>query len=209
MFFSIAPVVDKVIIVILAFFSVLVLGISIERYFFLKPIYRKSLQIQKMLRNIFRSNALSEISNLAEDISHPAGRSMSYATEHINKYGSAGLPELFKAVYLQEKPALEGAISILATIGSSAPFIGLLGTVFGIIRSFHDLGVAVQEANQQVVMEGISIALLATAMGLVVAIPSIIFYNYFRRRVNRVLHILENVREAWLSYSQSIEKSNS
>ena len=77
---------------------------------------------------------------------------------------------------------MEGSISILATIGSNAPFIGLLGTVFGIMRAFHDLGEALQEVGQQTVMTGISIALLATALGLFVAIPSVMLYNYFRRK---------------------------
>ncbi len=73
----------------------------------------------------------------------------------------------------------------MATIGANAPFVGLLGTVFGIMRSFHDLDTVIQDAGQQTVMADISsIVLLATAMGLAVTIPSIIPYNYFRRRVN-------------------------
>ncbi len=206
LFFSIAPVVDKLIIVILAIFSVLVLGISLERYFVLKPIYRKSAQVRRKLKSMFQSGNLKELESLAEDKSHPSGRAMGYATAHIKKHGSAGLSELFKAIYLQERPGLEGSISILATIGANAPFVGLLGTVFGIMRSFHDLGEAVQEAGQQTVMAGISVALLATAMGLAVAIPAVILYNYFRRRVNTTLDTMENVKSACLAYSQSQEK---
>ena len=201
-FFSIAPVADKVIMAVLVLFSVLVLGISLERYFFLRPIYRKSVQTRSKLKTIFQSGSLTEIESLAEDTSHPGGRAMAYAMVHIKNNGSSGLAELFKATYLQEKPTLEGSISVLATVGANAPFIGLLGTVFGIMRSFHDLG-SIQEAGQEVVMVGISIALLATAMGLVVAIPSVMLYNYFRRRVNRILDTLENIREVCLAYSQS------
>ena len=204
-FFSIAPVVDKLIMVILAVFSVLVLGISLERYFVLKPIYRKSAQVRRKLKSLFESGNLKELEDLAEDKSHPSGRAMGYATVHIKKHGSAGLSELFKAIYLQERPGLEGSISILATIGANAPFVGLLGTVFGIMRSFHDLGMA-QEAGQQTVMAGISVALLATAMGLAVAIPAVMLYNYFRRRVNKTLDTMENVKSACLAYSQSQEK---
>ena len=201
-FFSIAPVADKIIIMVLILFSVLVLGISLERYFFLRPIYRKSIQIRNKLKTVFQSGSLNEIENLAEDRSHPIGRAMAYVMVHIRNNGSSGLAELFKAVYLQEKPTLEGSISILATVGANAPFVGLLGTVFGIMRSFRDLG-SMQEAGQQAVMAGISVALLATAMGLAVAIPSVILYNYFRRRVNRILDTLENIREVCLTYSQS------
>lgn len=205
MFFSIAPIADKVIIGVLIFFSLLVLGISLERYFFLRPIYRKSTQMRNKLKVIFKSGSLSEIEQWAEDTSHPSGRAMSYAMVHMKSHDSLGLAELFKATYLQEKPLLEGSISILATVGANAPFVGLLGTVFGIMKSFHDLG-AIQEAGQQAVMTGISVALLATAMGLAVAVPSVMLYNYFRRRVNGVLDTLENIREVCLAYSQSRKK---
>ena len=201
-FFSIAPFADKAIMVILVFFSVLVLSISLERYFFIRPVYRKSIQVRRQLKMIFQSGSLKAIEGLSNDLSHPSGRLIGYAMTHIKKHGSSGLSELFKSVYLQEKPGLEGGIPILATIGATAPFIGLLGTVFGIMRSFHDLGV-VQEAGQQAVMSGISIALLATAMGLAVAIPSVMLYNYFRKRVSGVLDTMENVGEVCLSYSQS------
>lgn len=204
LFFSIAHIADTVVMGVLILFSFLMLGIAIERYFFLKPIYRKSVQAMKKIRAILKSGNLSEIETLAQDTKYPAGQAMSSAMTHIKQNGSSGLAELFRAMYLQEKPALEGSISILATIGANAPFIGLLGTVFGIMRAFHDLGTALQEVGQQTVMTGISIALLATALGLAVAIPSVMLYNYFRRKVERTLDTLNNVGELCLAYSQSV-----
>lgn len=204
LFFSVAHIADKVVIGVLALFSFLVAGISLERYFFLKPIYRKSMQAMRKIKLILRSGNLNEIENLALDTKYPAGQAMASAITHIKKNGSSGLAELFKAMHLQEKPALEGSISILATIGANAPFIGLLGTVFGIMRAFHDLGTALQEVGQQTVMTGISIALLATALGLAVAIPSVMLYNYFRRKIDRTLDSLNNVGELCLLYSQSV-----
>ena len=201
-FFSVAPFIDKAIMIILVLFSILVIGISLERYLYLRPLYRKSVQTRRKLRALFLSGSLESINTIAEDKNHPSGLVMSHVMDHIKKKGSSGLSELFNSTYLQEKPLLEGSISILATIGSNAPYVGLLGTVFGIMRSFHDLG-AIQSASQQTVMVGISIALLATAMGLAVAIPSVMLYNYFRRRVNYILDTLENVREACFTYSQS------
>ena len=203
LFFSAAHVADKIIMLVLVLFSFLVVGISLERYFFLKPIYRKSVQAMRKIRAILQSGNLNEIESLAEDTKYPAGQAIASAITHIKKNGSSGLSELFKAVYLQEKPVLEGSISILATIGSNAPFIGLLGTVFGIMRAFHDLGTALQEVGQQTVMTGISIALLATALGLFVAIPSVMLYNYFRRKTDRILDTMNNVGELCLVYSQS------
>ncbi|NPA13331.1 MAG: MotA/TolQ/ExbB proton channel family protein [Aquificae bacterium] len=88
------------------------------------------------------------------------------------------------------KLELEKRLGILATFGNNAPFIGLFGTVLGIIKAFHDLGTS-NEFGVRVVMTGISEALVATAMGLFVAIPSVIAYNYFVRRVKKILLIYE------------------
>lgn len=207
LFFSIAPFLDKAIMVILAIFSIVVLGISLERYFYLRPLYRKTIQIRRILQNIFQYGDLSKITELSGDKTHPGGRMVLYATTHIKKHNSEGLEELCKATYLHEKPALEGGISILATIGANAPFIGLLGTVFGIMKAFNDLGGFAESGQQELVMSGISTALLATAMGLMVAIPSVILYNYFRKRVNIIMNNLENIKETCLAYSRSQKRN--
>lgn len=87
----------------------------------------------------------------------------------------------------------EKNLSMLATIGSNAPFIGLFGTVLGIIKAFHDLS---QQAvtGAQTVTSGISEALVATAIGLLVAIPAVIAFNLFQRRVKRALAEAESLK---------------
>ena len=88
----------------------------------------------------------------------------------------------------REKLRLERNLAFLATLGSNAPFIGLFGTVLGIIKAFHDLA-----ANQgagggpSVVMAGISEALVATAVGLMVAIPAVVAFNVFQGKVRRAM----------------------
>lgn len=77
---------------------------------------------------------------------------------------------------------LEAHLSILATIAATAPFIGLLGTVIGIIRSFQAVSVSMG-GGHAVVALGIAEALIATAFGLFVAIPAVVAYNYFARRL--------------------------
>ena len=206
-FFSFAHIADTLVMAVLALFSILTVGISLERYFFLWPIYKRSKRIRQQLRMIYQYSGgeLKKVEDIARDKDSPEGRIMSFALQHINKQGKKGLAEIFNAGWLQEKPRLEGSISMLAAIGANAPYVGLLGTVFGIMRSFHDLGIADTTANQQTVMTGISTALLATAMGLAVAIPSVMLYNYFRKRVSAVLDTLENVKEVCLAYSLSQE----
>jgi biopolymer transport protein ExbB len=77
-------------------------------------------------------------------------------------------------------------INTIATIGSNAPYIGLLGTVLGIMITFYSLGDS-ETANPKVIMTGLALSLKATAMGLVVAIPSIMFYNILLRKMDRIL----------------------
>jgi biopolymer transport protein ExbB len=82
----------------------------------------------------------------------------------------------------KERARWERHLAFLATLGSNAPFIGLFGTVLGIIKAFHDLAHN-QVGGPSVVMAGISDALVSTAVGLMVAIPAVVAFNYFNRRV--------------------------
>ncbi|MBI5487359.1 MAG: MotA/TolQ/ExbB proton channel family protein [Deltaproteobacteria bacterium] len=88
---------------------------------------------------------------------------------------------LAKAVDV-EVTRMEGWLGLLATVGSAAPFVGLFGTVWGIMTSFMDIG-AQESATLAVVAPGIAEALIATAVGLIAAIPSVIAYNAFVRRI--------------------------
>ncbi len=85
-----------------------------------------------------------------------------------------------------EKRYLEKHLVVLGTLGNNAPFIGLLGTVLGVIRAFHDLGASAGQ-GPEVVMQGISEALVATAVGILVALPCVASYNVFQKRVKDVL----------------------
>jgi biopolymer transport protein TolQ len=90
----------------------------------------------------------------------------------------------------QEVTHLESWMSLLGTIGSTSPFIGLFGTVYGIMDAFLSIGNQ-QNANLPVVAPKIAEALIATAIGLVAAIPAVMAYNYFARRVGQVADVME------------------
>ena len=104
--------------------------------------------------------------------------------------GDKRMMALMDAAALEEKMKMERYVSVLGTMGNIAPFIGLFGTVVGIIRAFHDLAVS-GSGGPSVVAAGIAEALITTAAGLVVAIPAVIFYNYFLRRVGNILMEIE------------------
>jgi biopolymer transport protein TolQ len=86
---------------------------------------------------------------------------------------------------LKEIDRLEESLATLATIGSTSPYVGLFGTVWGIMNAFHGLG-NVQQATLAMVAPGIAEALIATAMGLFAAIPAVVAYNRFADRVSRL-----------------------
>ena len=86
---------------------------------------------------------------------------------------------------LKEIDRLEESLATLATIGSTSPYVGLFGTVWGILNAFHGLG-NVQQATLAMVAPGIAEALIATAMGLFAAIPAVVAYNRFADRVSRL-----------------------
>ncbi len=98
----------------------------------------------------------------------------------------------------REVDELETNLSFLATVGSTSPYIGLFGTVWGIMNSFRSLGVA-QQATIASVAPGIAEALIATAMGLFAAIPAVIAYNRFSNHVERLISRYETFTEEFIS----------
>jgi biopolymer transport protein TolQ len=97
-----------------------------------------------------------------------------------------------------EMTKLESALGFLATTGSASPFIGLFGTVWGIMETFQSIG-ARGSATLAVVAPGISEALIATAAGLAAAIPAVIFYNYFLNKSKTMVQEMDNFADEFLN----------
>lgn len=93
--------------------------------------------------------------------------------------GADSVEEIAAASMIRERQRYERALSYLGTVGANGPFIGLLGTVIGVILSFSELG-RNPKGGLEVVGPGISEALVATAVGLIVAIPAVVFFNWFK-----------------------------
>ena len=134
------------------------------------------------------------------------------------KFELSPLARLFKSVYSEktytdkqelrrmlkrygalESARLERYLNFLATTGSTTPFIGLFGTVWGIMNAFTGIGAA-GSASLAVVAPGIAEALVTTAMGLAAAIPAVIAYNYNLSRVNRMIISMEDYSEELVDY---------
>ena len=93
---------------------------------------------------------------------------------------------------------LEGLTPLLATVGSSAPFIGLFGTVWGIMDAFRNIG-SKGQANLATVAPGIAEALIATAIGLVAAIPAVMAFNYFARKIKVLANEMDSFGNDFLN----------
>lgn len=103
----------------------------------------------------------------------------------LEKYddGPAAAEESMHAAQVRERQILERNLAFLGTVGANAPFIGLAGTVIGIMQAFRNLGANVQAGASSSVMSAISEALVATLIGLLVAVPAVVAFNIFQRRI--------------------------
>jgi len=105
----------------------------------------------------------------------------------------------------QETQRLEKYLTFLATTGSITPFIGLFGTVWGIMDAFHGIG-QTGSASLAVVAPGISEALVATAIGLAAAIPAVIGYNHFLNKVNELIGEMDNFSQEFMNILERMEQ---
>jgi biopolymer transport protein TolQ len=199
--FAVAHIADQVVLWILIILSIVSIGMILERFFALRSVAAESQKIRNRVRTALQTHSLDDVEGLAKNSETIEGRALAFALKHIKDNGSKGLEEVFNTISLIERPELERYLSFLATVGSNAPYIGLLGTVLGIMKAFNDLAQSA-EAGQQTVMAGISLALVATAAGLFVAIPAVISYNYFQRQVKSILQSLDSVKELCLAYAK-------
>jgi len=161
---------------ILVALSVLSVAVVLERWVF----YFRRRVTPDMVRLIARGEAAAASRDAMEV--RVAGSLARLAAEGANRDDAE---EAVDTELRKQRMRYEAGLTFLATLGNNAPFVGLLGTVLGIMAAFWQLS-AVSEAAQknEMLMTSISEALIATAMGLVVAIPAVAFYNVFRKRVN-------------------------
>ena len=199
--FAIAHYADAGVLYLLIALSLMSLAIIVERFFRLQSLAKVSASQRHILEQTVRNQQVDRLNEVALDPQSLEGEALEQALRHIDKNGLKGLAETFDTYVQFQQPRLEKSLTFLATVGSNAPYIGLFGTVLGIMKSFYDLSQA-SDAGQQTVMAGISAALIATAAGLMVAIPNILAYNYFQKIVKSIIGGLYNCRDLTLAYAK-------
>jgi biopolymer transport protein TolQ len=117
---------------------------------------------------------------------------------HMNAAGTANVSRALRRAINTEMSRMTQMVPFLATTGNTAPFIGLFGTVWGIMNSFHSIGLR-GSANLAVVAPGISEALVATAAGLLAAIPAVIAFNYFMQKIRVIESELQSFSADFLN----------
>ncbi len=175
----------------LVFASVIALAVAIERTIvFRRSGDRNSGLFLREVADRLRKRDSQGAMELAK--TNGAGVYTRFVEFALPFYGSGhgGLSDLLEGKIIEERIGLEQRLSVLNTLGNNAPFIGLLGTVLGVIKAFHGLG-TLGNTGAELVMRSISSALLATAAGLFVAIPVVMANNYFSRKVKIIVQNLE------------------
>jgi biopolymer transport protein ExbB/TolQ len=137
-----------------------------------------------------RAGDLREAVKVCSASRHPAGAVLSQVLQNTHLRAEA-LEEKLQITLSEQRLLLERNLGVLGTMGNTAPLVGLLGTVWGIMRAFHDMA-RTGSAGPSVVAAGVAEALFTTAAGLLVAVPAVVLYNHFVRRIAVMLTVAEN-----------------
>jgi biopolymer transport protein TolQ len=173
--------VAKIVLVILVFFSLFSWAIILQKW---ALVNRARAQSGRFVRAFRKANRLQDISTVVEQFKpSPLVAVFEGGYQELRRQGgmlrsTTAVERALQIASSEELTRLESRMTWLATTGSTAPFIGLFGTVWGIIDAFHGLGTE-GAATLRAVAPGISEALIATAFGLFAAIPAVVAYNYF------------------------------
>ena len=175
---------------ILVLLSIFSIAIIIDR--------RKTLRLRtaaedlsQLKRNLLQGTSSKETESTASRYEH-------LLKSRLSKASAEEIDRATRSFLAEERLHLEKGLSFLATIGSNAPFVGLFGTVLGIIQAFGEL--SSRQTGSASVMSAISEALIATAVGLMVAIPAVVAYNLFQRKVREIILPCEILRDEFIAF---------
>ncbi|EJO68019.1 MotA/TolQ/ExbB proton channel family protein [Leptospira kirschneri] len=189
---------ETFIFVIMLVASIVALAVGTERILIFRRNLKNTEVILPVLTSEIRKGDFSAIKSIAsENRGNIYAKFSQFSAEHY-EIGHEALSELQEGKIIGERVELENHLPILNTLGNNAPFIGLLGTVLGVIKAFYGLG-TLGSTGAEFVMRSISTALLATAAGLGVAIPVVMANNYFTRKLKVIQANLEILSKEFLA----------
>lgn len=191
---------------LLLFLSVVSVGVVFERVLFFRRNSRRGGDaLHRALYEALRANDEEGAKRLLRESGTVEGLVVARAFT-FREGGAPGFSDALDAELSRAKKGLEKGMTFLGTIGNNAPFIGLFGTVIGVIQAFHELGSAAARAGAMGgVMSGIAEALIATGVGIFVAIPAVIAYNVGQQRIGdieRSAFSLGHLVSGWLEVKE-------
>ena len=185
---------------LLLILSALSITIAVEKALFFYKARLNLLDVSRQFQKILHSEGPGEArAFLGRHARSPQVRVVLAAMDEADG-GQEAMEHAITAQQTMERARMERYLGFLSTLGNNAPFIGLFGTVLGIMGAFYKLHINIV-GGTSVVMKDISEALVATAAGLFVAIPAVIFNNIFRQRIRRVLGDVSILSSILLSYT--------
>ena len=187
--------------------SVLTFGFTIERaiYYWKRRGNPDALFSSAMVA--LRSGSRDEAVRVCMSEPHPVGPISAEIIRTLDEPHDVA-EERFHIVMSEQRLQLDRNLGFIGTMGNTAPLIGLLGTVWGIMRAFHDMA-STGSAGPSVVAAGVAEALFTTAAGLLVAVPAVMVYNHFVRRMGVMLTVAENHARTLRLQAASHAKSSS
>ena len=203
------PIFAKIIWLVLAIMSVWSLSVAISKWWSLKKAQAETRKFAPEFAQFLEEDNLAEAIKLAESYkkSHVA-RVLGGALQEVKPLimdGSVTVSDINSAERAIEREMimmvveLKRGLSLLATTGSTAPFVGLLGTTMGVVNSFQGIASS-GSAGMGAISAGISEALIATAFGLIVAIPAVWGYNYFQTKIDNLTAEMTYVSKEMIDY---------
>ena len=196
-----ADIIVKSVIIILIASSIFSWAIIIEKYRLFKKINKSSEEFEN---KFWKSRSAENFYNtLPDKIDDPMANVFKDTMQVIVKSRSKSnlsnkLESMLQVSIEKQMNTIEKSYTFLATVGSTAPFIGLFGTVWGIMNSFQSIAIS-RNTSLAIVAPGIAEALFATALGLLAAIPAVIAYNKFNSDIKNYVARLENFSKRFLS----------
>jgi len=196
-----ADIIVKTVMISLILCSVYSWAVIIEKYRLFKKINKSSEEFEEKFWN--SKSAENFYNSLPNNLEDPMSLVFQNAMENLLKRKSKTNLSERMTVFLEggiekEMSKIEKGFTFLATVGSTAPFIGLFGTVWGIMNSFQSIAIS-RNTSLAIVAPGIAEALFATALGLLAAIPAVVAYNKFNTDAKKYSEKLENFSKRFLT----------
>jgi biopolymer transport protein ExbB len=170
--------------------SIVAVAITLERFYTLRRATIDTREFMDAMRTVLRQNRVQEAIAICDETDAPVARIMKAGILKHNR-SKEDIREAIEDAGHLEIPRLERYMSALATCANIAPLLGLLGTVQGMIKAFAQIQHKQGQVNPSDLAEGIGNALITTAAGLTVAIPTLVVYNYFVTRVENMILEME------------------